>query len=312
MDPTEESNGLYSRALRLNDAGNQMAISLARRSGQRGFCSTCTTELDNQAEGFRAAIRGVIVPNSGVPATVDVIEVLPAGDGCGLNMTMFVPENVTTELGGSNGAMGIDPVTLHGSLMSTAWGFLLPTGVLSARFLRHRSGGLWFMAHRICNTVGYLVAIAGIIVAFRNFGNVFEDGMGPSYRHGIIGLTTMACGFLQILAGVLRPHLPEDEKEAKSTIRFVWEIGHKALGYSTIVIAYATLWFGAEVAGIQQDTFRGVFYSTLAYAGVLSAALVADKCSRDPVPDELGAGVDHAAGKEMPIDNGDHESSSGV
>mmetsp|Transcript_24580 Transcript_24580/g.57272 ORF Transcript_24580/g.57272 Transcript_24580/m.57272 type:complete len:303 (+) Transcript_24580:490-1398(+) len=272
LDP-ENPGDLYSRALRLNAFGNQEVITLGRQSGRRGFCTTCNGQLGDEEFGFRAAVRGFLVPDSGVPQILNVTSVRPAAEGCG-DMGVFVPVNTTTDLGSGGG--GPDPVSVHGGLMVTAWGFLLPLGVLSARFLRHRPDGMWFVAHRICQVIGYFLAIIGIIVAFNNFGNVFEDGMGPSYRHGIVGLTTMICGFLQIVGGILRPHAPEKGEE-KGAGRFAWEIAHKGLGYSAIVLAYAAIYLGAEVAGIKRDTFKGAFYATLGFAGVATFVFLVDK-----------------------------------
>ena len=284
LDP--ESGGTFARAFRLNAKGNEMAIQLARQTGRRGFCTTCTQEIATQEEGFRATVRGFIVPDSGVPMLLNVTQVLSSSVGCGGDM--FIPLNTTTEIGA--GGDGIDPISLHGGIMVTAWGFMLPTGVLSAALLRHRPNGFWFIVHRVLQTGGFLLAIGGIVVAFRNFGNVYEDAMGPSYRHGVIGLTTMVCGFMQMVAGITRPHAPE-EGEEKTTLRMIWEYGHKGLGYSTIVIAYATIYFGAEVAGLHRDAFFRAFYAAVAFFGVAAVAMLVDKfvIYKAPEGEEKGA-----------------------
>jgi len=285
MDPPEGSGQMFARALRLDETGNTKVLDLARRTGRSGGCTTCTAELGSQVDGFRATVRGFLVPDSGVPQTLQVTEVLASSVGCG-NDT-FVPGNVTFEVGSGG---GISPVSLHGGLMVTAWGFLLPTGVLSAVLLRHRPDGLWFQMHRSIQIIGFFLSIVGIIVAFRNFGNVFEREVGPSYRHAVIGLTTMICGFLQVLGGALRPHAPE-EGEEKTTIRFVWEIMHKFMGYSAIILAYGTIYLGSVVAGIKRDAFFGVFIATLVYAGVVGCAFLVDKFTFKPPPaDELKKG----------------------
>ena len=40
-------------------------------------------------------------------------------------------------------------VHMHGLLNSIAWGFILPSGVLVARYYRKKESTAWFWAHRI-------------------------------------------------------------------------------------------------------------------------------------------------------------------
>lgn len=111
----------------------------------------------------------------------------------------------------------------------------------------------------------------------------FTDGEGPSFRHGVMGVTTISLGILQAIGGILRPHLP-DNGEGKETKRIVWEILHKSSGYAIVGLAYATIYFGAEVAGTKMQTFKGVFYSTFAFVGVVIIAMLYDKFTyKDPV-----------------------------
>eukprot|EP00549_Striatella_unipunctata_P023812 CAMPEP_0118718070 /NCGR_PEP_ID=MMETSP0800-20121206/28575_1 /TAXON_ID=210618 ORGANISM="Striatella unipunctata, Strain CCMP2910" /NCGR_SAMPLE_ID=MMETSP0800 /ASSEMBLY_ACC=CAM_ASM_000638 /LENGTH=331 /DNA_ID=CAMNT_0006625007 /DNA_START=411 /DNA_END=1406 /DNA_ORIENTATION=+ len=287
LDPQFVGNGTgnrYGRALRLNADGNEQVLRVARPVGERGYCSSCTGPSGSIDEGFRATVYGFLVPNSGSPPTLNVTEVRATTGECGDEM--FIPnvDQISVVLGGGNSA-----VKAHGGFMVTAWGFILPFGVISARFLRHRPDGLWFKIHMGCQILGYALACIGLIVAFANFGNVFEDGMGASFRHAVCGLVTMICGLLQVINGLNRPHAPqpkgkddndeeeEEEGEGKTKIRFVWEILHKATGYSTIVLAYVTIYFGSEVAGVDKDTFRGVFYGTLVFAALASMAAIMDK-----------------------------------
>jgi hypothetical protein len=38
-------------------------------------------------------------------------------------------------------------LTVHGFFMFVSWGILLPGGILSAQFLKHANGDLWFKLH---------------------------------------------------------------------------------------------------------------------------------------------------------------------
>jgi hypothetical protein len=273
VDPEEGSNSDYGRAFKLDSEGNSRVLSLARDIGNCGTCSSS----GSQTRGFRATVVGTIVPDSGMPPLLQVQELRSNDQPCTeAEGGQFSPVNITFD-SGNLGGDGIDTVALHGGLMATAWGFVLPLGVLSSRFLRHRPGGLWFVLHRILNLLGVALTIGGIIVAFVSFDNVFTDGMGPSCNHGVIGLTTMTLGILQAVNGILRPHTPEED-EQKEKKRFIWELLHKCTGYATLALAYTTIYYGAQVAGSKkQDTFMGVFYATFAFAGVVAIVMRGDK-----------------------------------
>lgn len=166
LDPLEDG-GMYGRAFRLDEMGNQNVVNLARSLGD---CSTCM-DTGMQVEGFRATVLGVIQPDSGMPPLLKVTQLRADTSPCTeAEGGQYVPRNFTFEYG--NKDSGANPVTLHGSIMATAWGFLLPLGVLSSRFLRHRPNGLWFMLHRVCNSVGIILAVFGVIIAFVSFDNV--------------------------------------------------------------------------------------------------------------------------------------------
>jgi len=163
-----EEGGMYGRAFRLDETGNQKVLDLARRLG--GDCSTCTGD-GTQVEGFRATVLGVIDPDSGTPPLLKVTQLRRDTRPCTeAEGGQFDPLNVTFESGSEGN--GVNPVSVHGSIMATAWGFFLPLGVLSSRFLRHRPDGLWFILHRVCNTVGMILTVIGVIIAFVRFDNV--------------------------------------------------------------------------------------------------------------------------------------------
>ena len=95
MEPKEEG-GLYSRAFRLDRAGNDMILDTARAVG---ICSTCTGE-GTLRNGFRATINGTIVEAStdSVPAIVAVTQLLDSPADCP-NGTMTMPISNITEAG---------------------------------------------------------------------------------------------------------------------------------------------------------------------------------------------------------------------
>lgn len=165
--------------------------------------------------------------------------------------------------------MGVDALSVHGGIMLTAWGFLLPIGVLSSRFMRHRDP-FWFLLHRTVNGITVFLTIVGVIVAFTYFGNVFVKH-GPEdagYRHGALGMSVMVLCLLNVLGGLLRPG-------AESSRRGMWSILHKLLGYLTTICAYANLYLGAQLAG--GNPYMGVWIFSLVFAVLVALVMMGDK-----------------------------------
>ena len=157
----------------------------------------------------------------------------------------------------------------HASLMIISWGWVLPSGVLFARF-RHRQNGLWFKIHRIMQPIGLFIAIIGWIIALVNF-DVFEYKGGDdndnnddedddddmedkeeeqeerkAYYHGVMGCVVMIMGLMQPINAFIRPHAPQPG-DPKPSSRLVWEIIHKSMGYFAITLAVATIVLGTTI-----------------------------------------------------------------
>ena len=80
-------------------------------------------------------------------------------------------------------------IAAHGTLMMLGWGIMLPTGVISARFLKHRPNALWFKMHRGLQISGLCIALIGWIIAMARF-DVFSAGpkKNTSFIHGTLGM----------------------------------------------------------------------------------------------------------------------------
>lgn len=87
LDP--EGEELYTRGIRLDDSGNQMALEVARAQGNPTPCTTCSGEAGNEEKGFRAVVIGTIsdLGNSATPPTVGVTKL-------GSALTTSCPANV--------------------------------------------------------------------------------------------------------------------------------------------------------------------------------------------------------------------------
>lgn len=79
------------------------------------------------------------------PATVAVTEIFPSATGCSAMGGPTIPNSTITESSNNLSQFYV----IHGALMLSSWGFLLPLGVLLARFFKFRgSNAIWFKLHR--------------------------------------------------------------------------------------------------------------------------------------------------------------------
>merc|ERR1712127_105424 len=197
--------------------------------------------------GFRATVEGKIskLGDKGTPPTLT-----NASFSFGDCAVPFVPPQVED---GSFRTFYF----IHGALMMTSWGLLLPTGVIWARFSKHLPDALWFKVHRVTQPVGIILATVGWIVALVTF-DVFSAGVSPSFLHGTIGSIVMVLGILQPFNAFIRPHA-----EPPSTGRKVWEIVHKGSGWFAVIFGLIVVALGTLVIPLGQLNFQ------LAYAAIL-------------------------------------------
>ncbi|GMI06012.1 hypothetical protein TrLO_g5659 [Triparma laevis f. longispina] len=229
-DPEESGGKRYCRAYELDTNGNNMVTQLGR---EEGSCSTC--DGDGTIEkGLRVRVVGAL-GGVGTPQVLNVDSVtLATVGGCDSFGGETVPSNLSCTGGGQR-----DLVKAHGALMMISWGFLLPLGVILARFLKHREGGVWFKLHRAIQCTGLLLAIAGFIIALTQFDVFTAEGINLSKIHGTFGIIVMTLGILQPVNAFFRPHV---EPQTKS--RLLWEKLHKGSGRFAIILAVLTIFLG--------------------------------------------------------------------
>jgi len=136
----------------------------------------------------------------------------------------------------------------HAGLMIVGWGLVLPSGVIIARLARHRPGGLWFKFHRILQISGLVIVFVAWMVAMNLFDDVEVPDESEQFEdlHKTLGLIVMVCGLLQPVNAFVRPHAPK-EGEDKPPVRLLWEILHKGVGYSAVVLAVFTILLGTTL-----------------------------------------------------------------
>mmetsp|Transcript_10062 Transcript_10062/g.15078 ORF Transcript_10062/g.15078 Transcript_10062/m.15078 type:complete len:633 (-) Transcript_10062:106-2004(-) len=133
---------------------------------------------------------------------------------------------------------------LHGWLMATAWCLAIPIAIAASLLRDVLSDNKWFALHRGMNTVGSLLAFAGLGLAIYltedQEGLVHFDG-----THQILGIVVLSCMVVQALGGILRPALPKQsnsnsnsgEVTDKTDTRTKWEFVHKRFGYVLVLFA---------------------------------------------------------------------------
>jgi O-antigen/teichoic acid export membrane protein len=148
--------------------------------------------------------------------------------------------------------------------MLLSWGLLLPLGVLSARFLRHRKDALWFKLHRVLQVCGLVLALAGFAVALASF-SVFSGGASAgSLAHGCLGAFVMTLGLLQPVNAWFRPHADAEKTAARKR----WEILHKGSGYTAVTLALLNVLIGASIAGGVWVLVVACFFCMVITAGI--------------------------------------------
>lgn len=272
----QTENG-FGRAWRFAD--NEMVIEHAKEIGR-----SCIGCKGTQRQGYRGTFTGTVtaLANGDTPATLAVEEVGSFEGGCSAkNMTESeMPPEMLIETG--EGSLN-NVFLVHGVLMIIGWGLLLPSGAIIAKFGRHR-GDSWFMAHRICQILGLIIALIGFVIALNNSQALGDTNSKTlNYPHAIMGVTVMAMGLAQPLNAFVRPHdKPKGEK--KTTTRIVWEVVHKGFGWSAIFLAVVTISFGTTiVAEPSQSRMLQLVYG-IGCGGVLLVLLgflITDKAKSD-------------------------------
>lgn len=62
----------------------------------------------------------------------------------------------------------------HGILGMLGWGLFLPCGAMVARFLKQKEP-LWFYLHTFIQFVGFLIALAGVVIGQALYNKIHAD-----------------------------------------------------------------------------------------------------------------------------------------
>jgi len=139
----------------------------------------------------------------------------------------------------------------HGILMILSWGLLLPLAAAFSFWLRRTpstriaanpsSNLTFFRIHYMLAGTGAILAIAGWVIASRNFSTMkWTDNM-----HGILGTIVMVGAVINIL---LYPAMGKPVEETRTARQNVVALFHTYSGYTLIVLSWITCYLAARYA----------------------------------------------------------------
>jgi len=274
------TDGKHCRAYKFDSRGEELVEAVARPVLDQGLL----------VSGFRATVIGQPTGSSS-PQRLEVSNLL-FNTSCAV-AAPGVPVATPAMTAEHHKCSTLEPFyKAHGSLMLLSWGFLLPAGVIVAKFLRHKDP-LWYRVHRTLQPVGLLVAIAGWILALATFGHYVFDShaLTGMTTHGILGSIVMILGIQQPLNAVLRPH--KERGEERSMIRKVWELLHKGSGYVAVLLGIVQIAGGIVLLPYPSTGFAAGLGVSLGLLLVLIVALFASGRQAAKAPKfEAGDGIE--------------------
>lgn len=96
-------------------------------------------------------------------------------------------------------------LAVHGFMMFVAWGILLPSGILAARYLKHVKGDWWFQLHVYLQYSGLAIALLGVLFAAAEL-----RGFSIHSTHVKFGVAAIVLPCMQAVNGYVRPTKPEN------------------------------------------------------------------------------------------------------
>ena len=160
--------------------------------------------------------------------------------------TTFTPQPTKTLCVGANtNAASIGDLTpvptwiiIHASLAAFGMGFLLPLAATFPASRKFRAKGpTWFKLH-------WITMLIGVCCGWAAFGLGIANGTTIFSQHGKMGMALVALTVVQVSIGMLRPHLPHDPSQPKSSPRKAFEWVHPTIGWVIMGCIAAQLFWG--------------------------------------------------------------------
>eukprot|EP00250_Pteridium_aquilinum_P016487 c23127_g1_i1 orf=294-1541(+) len=130
----------------------------------------------------------------------------------------------------------------HALINLIAWGFLLPMGVISARYLKPFADPMWFYIHIGLQCVGYALGVSGWVTGLQ-LEKASHGVFFPTHRN--IGMVLFSLATLQVMALLVRP-------SKEHTLRRYWKVYHHSMGYMVIILGIVNVFIGLSILGGSQ------------------------------------------------------------
>jgi len=130
-------------------------------------------------------------------------------------------------------------IIAHAVLMALAWGFVLPLGVIVARFGKERWPKTWFRYHRANQLLGLCMILAAFIIAMVKLKTPTTGLPGV---HRALGITLFTLAWLQPVMAAKRP-----QNDSPNAPRFFWARAHWWIGRVAIIMAYVQIPIGMMI-----------------------------------------------------------------
>ena len=196
-------------------------------------------------------------------------------------------------------------VYTHGWMMAIAWSVFVPVAIGSSLLRDVIGAKYWFTIHQFSNMLAFAFTTSAFGIEFKNIQEL-RDAFGDSYQHfspkdtphRVVGLVVYILMILQVVSGILRPHLPKAQKTTtndnndveqqgattttttaevikKSIARRIFEFEHRFLGFATLALA----WYNCHSGIRRLETLTMTDYSRLIKSlwstiGIISGIIV--------------------------------------
>ena len=132
----------------------------------------------------------------------------------------------------------------------------MPCGAILSSFSRLDLLSLpkWWLVHGFIQTVGAILAIVGLVLAYEG---VEDMGMDHWHNwHMQLGLALVVILWLQVFAAVLRPGAFFGSKDG--TPHAMWSFAHRIIGIATLILGVVNIFKGMALHEVD-TTYRVLF-----------------------------------------------------
>ncbi|CAF0923592.1 unnamed protein product [Brachionus calyciflorus] len=133
----------------------------------------------------------------------------------------------------------------HACLMTFAWLFLVPNGIILARYykkllpsLRILNVDFWFNGHRVLMISTFVLSIVAFFLVLSDHGwKWVEPEEKTAFAHSIFGIVIIGIIIFQIIIGFVRP-------KKDSSFRKLFNWFHRSVGMICLILAIVTIYLG--------------------------------------------------------------------